>query len=398
MAARMRVALGCAFALALFALATSAQGQGNPARWEFAGVPAVNYDSDEGFGYGVIAELYRHGDGLRPYRYTVQPALQFSTRGRRDLTVFFDAPHLLPGGLRADAFVGSEEHIATPYYGLGNLSNYDPTLDREGGPSPYFYRFGRTRRQALLNVQRGVGFLPVRLLLGAGVSDVTIDTTPYDDGSTLLHEQLEGSPAPGGLSNHVRAGLIWDSRDRETGPTRGAWSEVLVQRFDRNLGSDFDYTRWTATDRRYLSLGTDRVVFANRFLLQGVEGDAPFYDLFTVQTSFKQQEGLGGAKTVRGLAKNRYLGKGLFLWNAELRVRAADFSVAGRAMHLVVSGFGDTGRVWEDSVDLAALGTNLHHGFGGGVRLGMTESFVVAVDAGRSGGATALYIGLGYLY
>lgn len=40
---------------------------------------------------------------------------------------------------------------------------------------------------------------------------------------------------------------------------------------------------------------------------------------------------------------------------------------------------------------------DLHRGFGGGVRLGMGENFVVAVDAGTSEetGLT-VYVGLGY--
>jgi hypothetical protein len=49
--------------------------------------------------------------------------------------------------------------------------------------------------------------------------------------------------------------------------------------------------------------------------------------------------------------------------------------------------------------DLETTFTDLHHGYGGGVRVGMGESFVVALDVGHSAEATApLYIGLGYLY
>jgi hypothetical protein len=54
--------------------------------------------------------------------------------------------------------------------------------------------------------------------------------------------------------------------------------------------------------------------------------------------------------------------------------------------------------VWENGVVLRELATGLHHGVGGGVRLGVGESFVVAVDAGRGEGSTPIYIGLGYLY
>jgi outer membrane protein assembly factor BamA len=192
--------------------------------------------------------------------------------------------------------------------------------------------------------------------------------------------------------------MVWDTRDRETGPRRGTWTELLVQRADTRLGGDFRYTRTTLTDRRYYSI-TSHLVFANRLLVQHVTGDAPLQDLHRIQTSFKQQEGLGGAKSVRGVLKNRYVGRGVFVWNAELRWRAAEFRLLGRPFHAVLSGFVDAGRVWAEGVQPGELLSDLHRGVGGGLRLGMGENFVVAVDAGTSAETgLPIYVGLGYLY
>lgn len=367
-----------------------------PTGREYGGVPALNYDADEGFGYGVIAEIYEYGQGgLRPYVYTIQPTIFLTTGGRRDFTLFFDAPHLVPGW-RVDAYLASEQQIASPYYGIGNDAVRDTALEAE--PDVYYYRFGRTRRQLRVNVQRPLPFLGLRGLLGAGVAHVGIDPVPRDSGTTLLAQEIGTGQVPGGWSNYIRAGLIRDTRDREVGPTRGSWSELLVQRVDTRLGSESGYTRMTLTDRRYLPLGA-RLVYANRLLLQEVAGDAPFYDLYIVETSFKQQEGLGGSKTIRGIPKNRYVGDGMFLWNAELRWRAAQFRAVGKPFHVVLSGFADTGRVWADGIEVGSLLQDLHHGVGGGVRLGMGENFIVALDVGHSSEtAAAVYIGLGYLY
>jgi hypothetical protein len=374
---------------------------GAAASWELAGLPSLSYDADEGVGYGALAELYRHREGVRPYVWTLQPLVEMSTRGRRDITLFFDAPHLLPGGWRVDGFLGSERHLATPYYGIGNETPYDPDRDAAEGESPYYYRFGRDRQRLALTFQRPLGGTALRLLVGGGAAHTSVDAFPFDGGTTLLADELAagGASLPGGWSNHLRGGVIHDTRDREMGATRGSWSEALVQRFDEWLGSDHAYTRWTLTDRRYLPLRAERLVLANRLLLQGVSGDAPFYDLSVVQTSFKQQEGLGGAKTVRGLPKNRYVGQGLFLWNLEARTRAADFEVRNIPFHLVVSAFVDQGRVWEGPVRVDEVLSDLHRGLGGGVRLGMRENFVVALDVGHSAQSTAaVYIGLGYLF
>ena len=195
----------------------------------------------------------------------------------------------------------------------------------------------------------------------------------------------------------MRAGVVRDTRDREVGPTEGAWSGLLVQRVDELLGSEGSFSRVTATDRRYVTLAPG-LVFANRVMVQQVLGDAPFYQLFTLESSFKQQEGLGGAKSLRGVPKNRYVGDGLFLWNAELRWRALEWTLLGKPFQMVLSAFLDSGRVWNDDVPSLDPGA-LHHGYGGGVRVGMGENFVVAVDAGTSADAgLGLYVGLGYLY
>ncbi len=383
----------------------NAQEPPGPTGWEPTGLPALNYDSGEGFGYGVLFELYNYGDGgFSPYRFTLQPTVFLTTGGRRDFNVFFDAPHLLPEGWRIDASLGSERQIASPYYGLGNTSVYDALLEDTEGQ--YYYRFGRTRRRVAVNVQRGLWDLPIRVLAGVGATHTNIDPLPKDATGTLLSERIgdgggsSSSPEtiPGGWSNHVRVGLVWDTRDRETGPHRGTWSEVLVQAVPEFLGSESAYVRWTAVDRRYFPLG-DRLTFANRLLVQDVEGDAPFYDLSIIQSSFKQLEGLGGGRTLRGIPKNRYVGKGVFLWNAELRWHAMDFTMMGRAFHMVLSTFVDTGRVWEDGLVPGELLSDLHTAYGGGIRAGMGENFVAALDIGHSTESTAsIYINVGYLF
>lgn len=385
-------------AVVLLPLALGAQADTtrHPRRWELNGIPALNFDADEGFGYGAIVELYNYGDGRKePYAFTIQPNVFLTTGGRRDASLFVDAPHLLPGNWRLTANLSREQQLSTPWYGAGNASAYDSLQER--APNTYYYRFGRTKRQLTADFQHGIAGAPLRVLVGGGVSTVALDPTPFDSGATLVQQQFATQPEPlYGWWNSVRTGLVWDTRDREVGPHRGTWTDVLVQRYDRSLGSERSYTRWTATDRRYIPLG-EKFTFANRFLLQGVKGDVPLFDLSTVQTSFKQQEGLGGAKTVRGLPRNRYQGKGLFLWNAEMRWHAADFGFM--RSHLILTGFADAGRVWQDQPDLSTIFSELHRGYGGGVRLGLGDSFLIAVDVGHSFQSTApIYIGLGYLF
>ena len=367
-----------------------------PKGWEFSGVPALNFDSDEGFGIGAALELYNYGTGVQPYRFTVQPTILLTSEGRRDFTVFFDAPALLGNGWRMTAFAGSEHQLAQPYYGVGNATEHDESL--ESAPNSYFYRFGRARLRASTDFQRRIGRSSTRILLGAGAARSTFDITPYDSGTTLLATQTGGQTPPAERTNFVRVGLLWDTRDQEIGPHRGTWAEALVQRVDRGLGATEDFTRWTGTVRQYLPVSS-RIVFAQRLIAQGIEGDAPFDELATIQSSFKQQEGLGGSGSIRGLPKDRYIGKALFVSNSELRWQALDFTLFNRRSFLALSGFADAGRVWTDRFDVSTMFSDLHVGYGGGVRLGFGPSFVVATDVGHSNESTAaIYVGLGWMY
>src|SRR4051812_25199805 len=107
-------------AVAAAAATAGAQAAPTPPRgWETSGLPALNFNADEGFGYGIILQAYNYGAGdVKPYRYTIQPLLFLTTRGRRDVSIFFDAPHLLPGGWRLGSYLGREQQLATPYYGV----------------------------------------------------------------------------------------------------------------------------------------------------------------------------------------------------------------------------------------------------------------------------------------
>jgi outer membrane protein assembly factor BamA len=248
-----------------------------------------------------------------------------------------------------------------------------------------------------VTLQRAVAGLPLRVLFGAGIESTEVDPTPKDEGSTLYARQFGTDTTRYGAS-FIRGGLVWDTRDRETGPGRGTWTEFLVWWNDDVLASDFSSVRWTLTDRRYFTL-SDGLVFAHRLALQANGDAAPLPELFRLQTSFRQQEGLGGSKTVRGVLRNRYVGRGMFVWNAELRWRVAAFGLLDRRFHAVLSAYVDQGRVWQGGVRTGEILADLHRGYGGGLRVGMGENFVVALDGGTSSETgLQIYIGLGYLY
>jgi outer membrane protein assembly factor BamA len=395
MTVRLRATLLCWLTIATSAAAQTPSTARTETGWQITGIPAINFDADEGFGYGAIVQAYNYGNGATPYRYTIQPTLFFTTKGRRDASIFFDAPELLPSGWRIGAYVARLQQLATPYYGIGNASVYDASAER--GPNPYYYRFGREGVQVTTDVQHQI-VGPLRVLIGIGARTSNITATPFDSGTTLVAEEARGLPIPHGQTSYARLGLVWDTRDREIGPRSGTWLEGIVQRAGQVAGGTTSFTRATTTLRGYFSL-TERLTFAERVIGQVVRGTIPFYELSEIQGSYQDTDGIGGSGTVRGLPKDRYVGKGIVVLNNEARFRAADFSLLGRPSALVLSAFVDAGRIWSDQLDFDEIGSAPHTGAGGGVRLQYGPSFVVAVDVAHSREATApMYIGLGYLY
>ena len=393
----MRLVALPALLLAVAAALPAQQPASAPTGHSLAGLPSLNFDADEGFGYGALIQYYDYGySGVQPYRYAVQPAVFFTTRGRRDVTLFLDAPHLLPADWRLGAQLAREQQITAPYYGVGNFT--ENLASATSGKNPYFYRFGRTVIRSNADFQHSLGFPALRVLLGVATRTADVKTVPYDSGTTLLAALKGTGNLPTVQARLARVGLVWDTRDREIGPQSGNWSELLVQRAGRVLGGDQVFTRITGTVRQYVPL-TSKVTLAERVVMQTVHGDPAVSEIFAVQSSFRDDEILGGATSIRGIPKNRYVGKGVAFANSELRWSATTFHVGGRSAGLILSAFADAGRVWTDGLDASQLFSDLHVGYGGGARVAAGPSFVVAADVGHSSESTAaIYLGLGYLF
>lgn len=393
----MRLKLGL---LSLVFAATPAFAQ--PAQpvetgWEWFGLPTLNFNSDEGFGYGALLQLYNYGDGsAKPYRFMIRPVVLFTTKGRRDFTIELDAPRLLPDGWRLDAFAGLEKHLATPYYGIGNDTEFDEA--KKESPNDYYYTYGRTQWRFATNVQRRLT-QSARLLVGVGFADIETDPVPFDSGTTLLAEQIQRtSPGPSGTLLTGRVGLTLDTRDREIGPSSGHWVDLLAQEIVEARGPMNYYSRVTLTARKYFSIN-DRLVFAQRVAGQvtthGTDG-VPLFDYSTFQTAVGQSEALGGGGSVRGIPRNRFIGRSVAFSNSELRWRFKDLKIMNKSAYMVASAFLDAGRVWDEGMKVGELFSDLHAGYGGGWRLGLGPSFLIAFDVGKSSESTQIYIGLGY--
>jgi len=382
--------------------------------WGWGGVPAINYNADEGFGYGVVGNIYNYAEGgYAPYYWTVQPQIFFTTGGKQEHWLWFDSPYLLGNGIRLTAELKMFKQLYDPYYGIGNESEYDELLtklDENDVPEDttlfldeHYYTYYRERFSLKADFMKALsthenGRPKLSVLLGFGIQSTKNDTngTTSKLAVDLADNVISPKEIDGGLTNYIKLGVIHDTRDNEPAPNSGHWTDFVVEIYPKLLGSDYQYSRMTLTDRRYFSI-TRKLVYAQRLLFEKCFGDIPFFEMSFYGSSFKVNEGLGGSKSLRGVLKNRYLGQTKMFANLEIRYKFLEFSAAGQDFYLATNEFLDFGKVWgaNDESDLS----NFHLSYGAGLHIGWNENFIIAVDGGTSEETgLQLYIRLGYLF
>ncbi|MCF7824851.1 MAG: outer membrane protein assembly factor [Candidatus Marinimicrobia bacterium] len=412
----------------------SALGQDAKTGWGFGGVPAVAYNSDTGFLYGIVFEAYNFGDGSHypDYDYTIKPTWTRTTKGSGENTLFFDSKYLLPNDIRITAYAGYLTEQALPYYGRDGAVSYYNSEYEDTSFAAYktrmFYRHERNTLRLTADFQKSVFSEKFRIIAGVGYIDTQIDTVDESglnegkdddllplDVETLYERNIRlgligADEAKGGLTNFLKIGAVYDTRDNEPNPMRGIWTEALFTLYPSFMGSDFNFSTLTMTHRQYFTLKENDLSFTYRIGYQQQFGDAPFFMLPWYQSSYKMTEGLGGSKSLRGILMNRIVGNSIVFANLEPRWKFFRTTIAGQNLYLALNAFTDMGMVLDPQDDsnivVGAESTRgsdkLHLSYGGGLRIVLNENFIVAVDYGLAAdeqdGNSGLYIGLGYLY
>jgi len=409
-----------------------------PERLEFGGLPATNYDSDLGVGFGVIASLAKFKPGYNPYRWRIQMLLYATAKkapgGGVELPFHndylqLDVPGLLDNRLRINVDVGFRKFATTGYYGIGNDSeklrpweNFDPnTQSDEYSAARRYHQYDRIfpgftanarirawdgsieahRRRLEFFVGTYFSYNVIRPYPGSKLSeDIEAAKADTADGRTL--DRLLN-----GTDNHallrLNLGLIWDTRDHEFAPTRGTFTE-LSTRISPGIDDKLYHAGFTLNTSWYRSLAGSYLVLATRAVGDVMVGNIPVWEL-TRFGALLSRDGPGGSWSVRGVPRQRFSGKRKLISNVELRSEFLPFRIKNQRFVIGAIAFVDTGRVWADvrrtelggrSVD----GGGLAVGVGGGLRVRWGETFIVRVDPSYSPTEESfgIYIDVGHIF
>ena len=67
--------------------------------WTFGALPSIGYNSDLGFQYGALAEVYNYGDGsiFPQYKHLMYVEVNYTTKRSGLFRFFYDSKYLIPG-------------------------------------------------------------------------------------------------------------------------------------------------------------------------------------------------------------------------------------------------------------------------------------------------------------
>lgn len=372
-------------------------------RYEPAGFPLIAGDSDIGLQLGAAGTLTRFGQGVRPYRWNMDAVAGLSLKsGERGIEVAqqfyrwqWDIPGLAGGRWRTNPYVSYARTVNAGYFGVGNASSDQVPMGGPGDPGKFFQWENQELRIRVIN----------RFLIKKPVDFVVAPAFQYVaprayEGSRLdldsrLPDNARGRPSVRGLRElglaTLAVGLLYDSRDNEFFPRKGAFHQVAqkyIQGFP--LESNVRYGDTSAFFATYVPLGP--FVFAGRVLVDFLYGNVPFYELIS-GGPFISYDMVGGAQGVRGVPQGRYNGLIKAVANAELRAMYGHFKVFRLPFKIGSDIFVDAGRVWEDySFKSPRDGTTagIKWGAGGGMYLQWGDAALFRVEAAYSPDAAAV--------
>ena len=414
--------------------------------WNFGALPTITFDSDLGFQYGALVNLYNYGDGSRYPKYNHSLYFEVSrfTKGSGINRFFYDSDRLLPG-IRTTLDLSYITDQKQNFFGFNGYETvYNPSWvddkDTVNYRSRAFYAYGRKMLRIKVDLQQKFGSGDLGWVAGFGIYHFKtgpVDIARLNKGKSPdkqlpdidgLYDKyvewgiIKQDEKDGGWVNYLKGGIVYDSRDNEPNPMKGLWTEATIQFAPSFLGNgDYGHAVIAVIHRQYFTLVKHKVSFAYRAAYQGTIGNAPFYAYPLMATSFMKgaySEGLGGSKTLRGILRDRVVGKGVVYGNAEFRWKFIHTRLINQNWYFALSAFYDGGMVIQKiPVDISHVmpgpdeelsdyfsgkKEKLHSSIGAGLHIAMNQNFIVACDYGvalnKQDGTSGLYIGLNFLF
>jgi hypothetical protein len=397
----------------------------------FGALPAISYDSDLGFQYGALVNLYLYGDGSHfpKYDHSIYMELSTYTKGTSIARFRYDSEQLIPT-VRTTVDISYVTDQMSDFYGFnGYQSVYDPA--QVTNSNNLFYKYEKDMFRAKADFQGTFGDSKIGWEAGYTFYHFKLDTVNNTrlgitkTGETLFEKYkdwglINPAEAAGGSINYFKIGLKYDSRDQLACPMKGIFTEAVIQTAPKFVNGTFPHTKLAIIHRQYFTLLKD-LSFAYRLDYQMSLGDnhVPFYAQPLLITSYliaATNQGLGGKSSMRGILRNRVIGDNVGFGNFEFRYKFLRFKMFSQNFYIGTNVFFDTGIILKPiDINFANVSASdkstyfndyssgkFHSSAGTGLKIGWNENFVISADFGKAfdkqDGNTGFYFGLNYLF
>ena len=380
----LRSILYLTFLWALYWSPSFAQEQTTSDSTDFAFIPAIAFNSDQGFIFGGVVNLYKYKDETRPfYSYTVLSGI-FSTKGLANFSVFYDKPHAFGKDLRITTGLYGGRFFEDAFYGIGN---YQKITDSPPG-LPNYYLF-----QSFSLGLESIGRFPIKKVsdyqqLDASLLVDLVYETPWENDTDRLIMRELPIGVEGGKSFMLGTGLTWEGRDSEFTPTKGNYASISFRTGQKLWGSDYTLSLLRYDLRQYATFHLIKdITFATRFSSIHSYGDVPYWKIPYA----------GDDETLRGYVYRRFMDDNVSILNTELRTWLFDFP----SWTTKIGGtlFFDTGRTYPRGSSLSDITSDIKYTFGfGGLFSLFTPDFIIRGDFGFSDEGMGVYFQIGYMF
>lgn len=404
----------------------------------WGGSPVLAFDADLGFRFGAVINLFDYGKVSRFPDYVQFANIKAfrSTKGTTHIQGFFESDKIIPG-IKVTAEAAYIKDILLDFYGFNGIkARLDQSLanpESDEYVNKFFYNHQRALTRFRIDFQLPLKSGKSRVFAGLTYNNYHIRDIDYEqlqipqgpDGHNAVNTTLfkkfvewqviESAEAAGGQLTTLSLGYIYDTRSSKLNCKDGLWLETFFVHSPAILSSS-SFTKHIATARYYYNFGSYGAVFSIRLSSQQkLQGTIPFYAASTFYETRQNQDGVGGAFTLRGVNRNRIVSDGFMLANTELRKTALSFQVRNILCQIDLSAFADASYVTQE-YNFAAeripepYRSNLTSNqaqkvsvtFGPGLYFIYNTNNIISVNLGISGdkqlGKTGLYIGSGFLF
>ena len=431
--------------------------------WTFGILPSVAFDADLGFQYGVLSNVYYFGDGSTypDYMHSLYFEAAYTTKNYGLFRFAYDSKFLIPKHrFSFDAtFIPDQMSDFLGYNGYQSIYNNEwreskPKKITDDYKTRAFYKYKRSLVRVAADIS---GTIKGNWKWAAGLGMLYYNTDTVNlamlnknkkpekqlpTGIDELYDKylkwniIDKNEAYGGIHPYVRAGIVYDSRNKQANASKGIYSDAFFT-YTAAFGKlkDFNNLKFNAVFQHYVPVYQDWITFAYRAGVQVlVAGKSPFYMDSYLNALYYQRvlyEAVGGANSVRGLIRNRVLSDGFGYATAEFRFKVCKFNIKKEHFYIAFNPFCDMGMVLQPNIlDETAIRASIdandptfnidelgdyinfdkkrlyypHFGAGIGMKIAMNENFILSVDWAMplnkedNHSMANIYIKMGYLF